>query len=277
MNSASPTVRPASPKSTILHLSLPEDFAAAVHTVYASLKGTTRDASTHEEARTAISYNDSNPSAWVLLRESAEALAETDANIWESEAAYTTTIITQSAKNYQAWEHRRFAASKSGLLEAELEFCEMALDNNPKNYHAWAHRAWVVRQGITDGEDESTEWYIRKDVRNNSAWNHRWLVVGPSKGEKEMEFVVGMIGLAPRNEAVWNYALALSQAGVGKDAAVLCAKECIEDDPGCIPARRFLVLLGEDVSNQCEILASIDTVRSSYWRGREKGFTDPQT
>lgn len=258
------------------------DEPAVVPHIYglmqAVLHSSERSSRTHRLATVAIQHNQSNPTAWVIRRQSAEALAKEDKSVWEKEMAFCAQIITNSAKNFQAWEYRRFCATKFGH-QHEREFADIVLAEDEKNYHAWAHRAWLVRNGLIKAELEATEWYIARDLRNNSAWNHRWVVltltgVLEERGEEEMQFALSQMKLADRNEAVWNFIQALYDRGFGCEIALKAAREATAADEMCLPARRFLVWAtlkpgkegNEDVKKHCAFLAEKDLVRRKYWQ-----------
>lgn len=263
-------------ESSVLNVRVSEEFRHVFGLLYAVMASGENSERTLKLTSRAIKLNAGNPTAWMLRRRAARALAKSDPEpVWSKELAFTATVISKNRKNYQAWEHRRFAAESANMVRAELEFTDVVLSNDEKNYHAWSHRQWIVREhGITHGELDATEWFIRTDIRNNSAWNHRWLVTGVVKrrDEEELDFALDIVSEAPRNESVWNYIHALGRNGVCMEAVKRKALDCLKVDAGCVPARRFLVLNGSlaeagAVSQHCELLASgVDPVRKKYWQ-----------
>lgn len=263
------------PQAKVLLNHPPSDFSALHGLLYTVLRTSERSKRTHRLAARAISLNASNPSAWRLRRESAEALAKIEPDVWGNELGFSASVIVRSAKNYQAWEYRRHAALLCGNEpKVEIEFADVVLEDDAKNYHAWSHRAWIVRHfAFTDGELASTEWYIRADVRNNSAWNHRWVVLctGEKKRDilEEVAFVQCMIRLARNNEAVWEYARALTKFTETETIREL-AREVIKEDATCVYALRIIVLLGgqeesSEVADACTVLCEVDSIRKRYW------------
>lgn len=221
-----------------------------------------------------IAHNSSNPTAWQLRRQSVIALCTSDKTIWERELAFCSDVILKNAKNYQAWEHRRYCASQY-RSDHERQFVDIILAEDRKNYHAWSHRAWLVRNGLHRGELKATESHITLDIRNNSAWNHRWLVLETTKsleerGDSEMRYALDIMKLANRNESVWSFIRALCTKGIRKDLALHAVRSILDEDENCIPARRLLAsgLLEqskEDMKKHCDYLAEHDLVRTDYW------------
>ncbi|CDF35394.1 unnamed protein product [Chondrus crispus] len=261
--------------SPVLTINLSDEFRHVFGLLYAVKKSKERSKRALDLTSRAIILQNSSPTAWMLRREVVATLAENNPALWAIELGFTAKIISKNEKNYQAWEHRRFAAESGNLLQTEIQFTDVALNGDEKNYHAWCHRHWLVRDhGLTEGELDATEWFIRTDLRNNSAWNHRWLVTGLVEGARnddEMTFALEIVEKAPRNEAVWNYIHAMGKSGLSIAAAKAKAVECLEVDAGCIPARRFLVLNASsseasEVRKHCQILASgVDPIRKKYW------------
>lgn len=262
--------------SDVLTIDLSEEFRHVFGLLYTVKEGSERSSRVLELTSRAIHLNPGNPTAWMLRQEAVRILSKKNKRIWKRELAFLSSLIRRHPKNYQAWEHRRFAAEGGKMLEAELGFTDVVLYEDAKNYHAWSHRQWLVREhALGEGELETTEWFLQSDVRNNSAWNHRWLITGLKEGSrdtKEMEFALEMMIRAPRNEAVWNYIHALAKE-VGTEEAKKRAGEVLEIDAGCVPARRFLVFNNKDVEEvrrHCEILRGIDKIRKRYWRIQEE-------
>lgn len=255
----------------ILSLQAPDEFRHVFSLLYALNERDEMSLRALKLTSRAIKLNASNPSAWMFRHRLVKVLSAENASIWESELGFTATILQNSRKNYQVWQHRRFCLQHLDMLKRELEFIDIVLEQDAKNYHAWSHRAWIVRNGIVDGEMDATAWYIRADVRNNSAWNHRWVVSGIVGRENEIQFACDMASLAPRNESVWNYLHALTKAGLDASQAHALAESTLKIDAGCVPARRYLVLTASDeqasqVATHCELLASgIDSIRRRYW------------
>ncbi|CAN8071318.1 unnamed protein product [Agarophyton chilense] len=262
--------------SQILRLDEPSSASHIYALMHAVLRTSERSARTHQLATAALEHNGSNVTAWLLRRQSAEALAVEDPGVWEKEMAFCASLITESesAKNYQAWGHRRFCATQFGL-QHEREFTDIVLAEDEKNYHAWAHRAWLVRQGLKDGELHSTEWYITRDIRNNSAWNHRWMVLSTTgalleRGEDEMVYALKIMKKASNNEAVWNFINALCEQAVGKELALQAVRDILGKDERCLPPRRLLAhgalkQSQEEVKKHCAFLAQHDVIRRKYW------------
>eukprot|EP00177_Eucheuma_denticulatum_P000247 GFKZ01000422.1.p1 GENE.GFKZ01000422.1~~GFKZ01000422.1.p1 ORF type:complete len:308 (+),score=37.92 GFKZ01000422.1:253-1176(+) len=260
--------------SDVLTIDLPLEYRHVMGLLYAVKATKERSARVLRLTTHAIKLHSSNPTVWMLRHQVVKALSENNRSVWARELSYLTQIIAENPKNYQAWEHRRFVATGADRLEAEIDFTDLVLESDPKNYHAWSHRQWLVREhAIVDGELEATEWFLETDVRNNSAWNHRWVVTGMGGGErdeKEMAFAIRMMMKAPRNEAVWNYINALAKE-VGTQHVTRWAEQVLEADSACLPARRFLVLNGQDaeqVQQHCKVLMAIDEVRKAYWLKR---------
>ncbi|KAF7256708.1 hypothetical protein EG68_08723 [Paragonimus skrjabini miyazakii] len=104
-------------------------------------------------------------------------------------------------------------ATLSELSLNELQFTADVISDDAKNYHAWQHRRWAVgffKVPVTV-ELAFTESLIREDMYNNSAWNHRFVTVTNDEGltpsvlQREVEFVQNIIRSAPANESSWNY------------------------------------------------------------------------
>lgn len=262
--------------SDVLTINLSEEFRHVFGLLYSVKESSERSARVLKLTSRAIHLNPGNPTAWMVRQEAVKAISKENKNVWKRELAFLSEFIRSHPKNYQVWEQRRFAAENGEMLEAELGFTDIVLNEDAKNYHAWSHRQWLARvHGFSEGEMEATEWFLQSDVRNNSAWNHRWLITGLEewgRSEEEMRFALEMMMKAPRNEAVWNYIHALGKE-VGIEEAKKKAEGVLEVDAGCVPARRFLVLNGEDsekVRRHCEILKGIDKVRERYWRIQEE-------
>lgn len=262
--------------SDILTINLSEEFRHVFGLLYTVKEGSERSSRALKLTSRAIRLNPGNPSAWMLRREVVQILSKEDKSIWKRELAFLSGLIRSHPKNYQAWEHRRFAAEGGEMLKAELGFTDVILYDDAKNYHAWSHRQWLVRvHALGEGELAATECFLLSDVRNNSAWNHRWLITGLREGGRdmrEMKFALEMMMTAPRNEAVWNYIHMLGKE-VGTEEAKSRAKEVLKIDAGCVSARRFLVFNSEDaeeVRGHCEILGGIDKIREKYWRIQEE-------
>lgn len=227
----------------------------------------------------AIKLNMSNPTAWMYRHRIIQSLARDDEAVWHRELAFTASLLRDSRKNYQAWQHRRYCVDRAAMHGLETQFVDVVLEHDAKNYHAWAHRAWLVRSGVVAGELDATEWMLRTDVRNNSAWNHRWVVGAHTGRTAEVGFACNMVPLAPRNESVWNFLLALARAGEDVAQARRLATDCLRDDDGCKAARRFLVLTARedeaaDVVEQCRSLANgPDNVRYRYWTMQQEHAT----
>lgn len=256
--------------SEVLRTDTPIAFRHVFPLIYAVLNSSERSLRALHLSARGIRLNPSNPTVWQLRRSTAIALSEIDPFVWPRELSFTSSIIQNSPKNYQAWEHRRLAATKGNLLLAERGFTDIVLANDPKNYHAWSHRAWLIRDHkLIDGELAVTEWFIRADVHNNSAWNHRWLVTAISGRQLESKLVLEMLRLAPNNQSAWNYALALHAVIDCSDFHAFA--EAMADDAAtvCIGALRFLVLTAARhdmrVAERCEALQKLDHVRQAYW------------
>ena len=118
-----------------------------------------------------------NYSAW---RHRWRCVEATDCSL-AAELAFTERLAQDNAKNYQLWNHRRYAASEplgilprmampawsrtcwppegdaSGRLlalalgpdcaERELRFTAAVLTEDEKNYHAWSHRRSAAPPG----------------------------------------------------------------------------------------------------------------------------------
>lgn len=271
----------------VLTINVSDEFRHVFGLLYAVKKTEERSKRVLHLTSRAIRLSPANPTAWMLRRETVIAQASDIPNIWTVELAFSAKVISQNRKNYQAWEHRRFAAEAGKLLQSEIEFTDVILNDDEKNYHAWSHRQWLVREHkVTEGELDATQWFIHSDLRNNSAWNHRWLVTGLIEGarsEAELKFALDFVEKAPRNEAVWNYIHALGKSGVSIHKAKEKAVECLEVDAGCIPARRFLVLCGTeadaaDVQRHCDLLASgLDPIRTKYWQAQSENAAKQQS
>lgn len=237
-----------------------------------------------------IDKNPSNPTVWVYRRK----LVDTPEieQPWQTELAFTASILKSSRKNYQVWEYRRHCIINTETYNVEFEFIDVALAEDAKNYHAWAHRAWLLRQlqqlnrlnsSVVSEQFSAMEWYIRSDVRNNSAWNFRSFLLqtisdSPDHAvtpQSEVDFACDMAALAPRNESPWNYLITLfRQYHVDIFRPLSYANESLSIDAGCIAARRFLVLVGprqtveeaRKLQEHCTLLANgIDPIRKKYW------------
>lgn len=126
--------------SPVLTINLSEEFRHVFGLLYAVKKTEERSERVLHLTTRAIRLNSGNPTLWMLRREAVIAHAATNPGTWGVELAFTAKIIAQNGKNYQAWEHRRFAAESGKLLPAELEFTDIILSEDEKNYHAWSHR-----------------------------------------------------------------------------------------------------------------------------------------
>lgn len=270
-------------RAPMLNIECSDDFRATFGLLRAVRALEERSERCLRLAQRAIKLNSASPTAWAFRREVVFALASAESSrerIWNAEQAFVAAVIRDRAKNYQAWEYRRWLVGESGRWEAEAGFVDLVLQADAKNYHAWSLRAWLVREyDLLDGELDVTEWFISDDVRNNSAWNHRWLVTGivpDARDVGEVQWAMDLMMQAPRNECPWNYVHALGKVGVDVSRAKSQASQVLELDAGNVPARRFLVLnaSAEDafaVEEHCRILSSgVDPVRSRYWMHRRR-------
>lgn len=259
------------PESEILKLNLSDEYRHIYGLLYTVKNLSERSERVLDLTTHAIKLNVGNPTAWMLRRDVVISLSKENHKIWNTELGFLSGLMIKKAKAYQPWEHRRFVASHAGMLQAEFGFVDIILNGDAKNYHAWAHRQWLVREhNLVENELAATEWFLQEDVRNNSAWNHRWLVTEKldCRNETEMNFALTMMQKAPRNEAPWNYIRALGEC-VGYESAREFASNVLKRDPACVSARRFLVLTSQDpheVQEHCQILMSIDKIRSKYWK-----------
>ncbi|VDD80073.1 unnamed protein product [Mesocestoides corti] len=102
------------------------------------------------------------------------------------------------------------------ILSAELDLVHELLVEDAKNYHAWQYRRWLVDFfGIpTDHEVNFCDLMLADDALNNSAWNHRFYTIVNKKFndvvfDREVKFVVGHLSSMPHNESACNYLLGL--------------------------------------------------------------------
>lgn len=134
----------------------------------------------------------------------------------------------ENAKNYQVWNYRQHLLDLENPLwyANELVLVKMVLDDDSKNFHAWSHLKWVATKSTEskiepfgNGRDllEMTKEMLLSDVFNNSVWSFRFFLLKTFNGimhcPKEMEkygadevhFIFQKIELAPENESSWSY------------------------------------------------------------------------
>jgi protein farnesyltransferase/geranylgeranyltransferase type-1 subunit alpha len=229
----------------------------------------------------AIRLNPSDVTAWGYRRYIVRNMfAKADSNaaeqLLQDELVYSKQSIETAPKSYQLWEYRRFLRDLGSSNEEERVLIKDILAEDTKNYHAWSHLAWLASKSSLE-EVESDMLYtadlVLLDVRNNSAWSHRWWLAQRAcrPESSELDWALQQMLKAPRNESVWEYITALVRWGVrSEDSTTTMARSVLTSDPGNVPARRHVVLCGgcplADRIAHCRTLADeTDTQRSRYW------------
>lgn len=232
--------------------------------------------------RECISLNPANSTMWSFRRKIIKHLKLDLAD----EKRYISSVILESPKNYQVWQHRKWIIETTKDPKDEKSFTSQLFSMDGKNYHAWQHRQWVVLHfSLWDGELKFTEQLLNDDVMNNSAWNHRYYVVnGMNKlnDEKsldnEVNFVIKKIKQSYDNESSWNYLRGiLSKVGLNKFPQVnkvIKRKNCLQSLAFRIDAIDQLLknrdnpnenLLQEALMLVNELKNEIDPIRCEYW------------
>ncbi|VDM33953.1 unnamed protein product [Hydatigera taeniaeformis] len=101
-------------------------------------------------------------------------------------------------------------------LMTEFELLRGILDDDAKNYHAWQYRRWLADffKVPVKSELKFCEHMIFEDPLNNSAWNHRFYTVieeglDETVFDREMNYAVTQLKSMPHNECACNYLLGL--------------------------------------------------------------------
>lgn len=228
-----------------------------------------------------LADNGADYSVWALRRDLLARLALTAPACLEEELAWLEGQVTETPKNYQLWNHRRWLAeqfsSRGGVPELAFTSAVLA-SSDDKNYHAWAHRQWALRRfnmGADKGEPAFATRLLARDVRNNSAWNQRAAPPVPSGlggGSDELAFVLRRLSSAPDNEACWSVLRSLLQRRPeGWRPATRLATAILKFAPACLPALTFVadasIRLGRlDAALRLFFaLRALDPMRARFW------------
>lgn len=234
-----------------------------------------------------ILLNPANSTMWSYRR---KVLTHLKSDLTQ-EKKFVSSVILQSSKNYQVWQHRKWLVEMTNDPESEKNFTSQLFLMDSKNYHAWQHRQWVVSHfSLWNGELDFTKQLIDDDVQNNSAWNYRFFVVnGLNKLDDEIflsdevKFVVEKIEEYCNNESSWNYLRGLhSKVGYNKFDPV--KKVCEKND--CVQSLTFRIdaidqmlkaerqsddkLIAEAMVLLDKLKSKVDPMREEYWSFLER-------
>ncbi|KAH9886409.1 protein prenylyltransferase [Xylariomycetidae sp. FL2044] len=158
-----------------------------------------------------------------------------DAQILQSELAFTVPLLLEYPKCYWLWKHRRWALDEAilrlplpvarNIWEAELALDSQMLTKDKRNFHAWGYRRHVVAKleelrGKSMAEEEFayTTTKIRSDLSNFSAWHNRSQLISrvlndrdaddPARAaflDEELELVREGLNVGPEDQSLWYY------------------------------------------------------------------------
>ncbi|KAI1815073.1 protein prenylyltransferase [Poronia punctata] len=182
--------------------------------------------------------------------ETASDRVGSDADVLESELAFTIPLLLEFPKCYWIWKYRNWLLEQaivrlprpvaSKVWEAELALTSKMLVKDRRNFHAWGYRRSLVARleseallGRSLAEDEFayTDNMIKQDLSNFSAWHNRSRLMHRILDERkaddkaraaflEAEFglIQDALNVGPEDQSLWYYHRYLVSQVVGSDA-----------------------------------------------------------
>lgn len=192
------------------------------------------------------------------------------------EKEFCEVALKIDAKNYQAWSHRKWAVERWGLWDGEIAFVESTLLEDPRNNSAWAHRVFTVLGNPKNhiGEENSNLVIEGFDLKTE---------IKPEIISQEIEFAVKAIQTLARNEAAWNHLIFWATKSKNEEELRILLEllRGISPSDGGKVSNRFpgtsivrismqsgifmKLLQDNEFEDLCTLLATIDSIRASYW------------
>lgn len=125
---------------------------------------------------------------------------------WAKELAVCEKMLDADARNFHAWNYRRYVVASSPdsrPLASELAYTLKKIESNFSNFSAWHQRSKILpplwesgektEQEVKDQELELVKQAFYTDPNDRSAWlYHRWLI-GPGNDARILEREIAVI------------------------------------------------------------------------------------
>ncbi|KAI0454263.1 hypothetical protein F5B21DRAFT_514849 [Xylaria acuta] len=179
-----------------------------------------------------------------------EADVEADADVLQSELAFTIPLLLEFPKCYWIWKYRKWTLEQavlrlprplaSTVWEAELALASKMLVKDRRNFHAWGYRRYLVARlesiallgrSLVEDEFAYTTKMIEQDLSNFSAWHNRSRLMLRVLGERsaddkaraafldaERNLVQEALNVGPEDQSLWYYHRYLMAQVVGSQA-----------------------------------------------------------
>lgn len=148
-------------------------------------------------------------------------------------------------------------------LSRELDLVKTVLADDAKNYHAWQYRRWLVDFFAIppSNELEFCGALLREDIFNNSAWNHRFYTVieeglDGNIFDRELKFTEDAIRASPNNQSACNYLIGILSPLprlTPNESGQLTAADDLPSEANLLRVREFIEdTIAQDISGAAE-------------------------
>ncbi|KAH0792803.1 prenyltransferase alpha subunit [Histomonas meleagridis] len=214
-----------------------------------------------------------NQVAW-YYRE--KLLLELKKDLIEEEAFLENELTTRFPKYFQYWTHKKWLTRQLNGEYDETDFFKNVIKVDEKNFHAWSFFVWYARE-YNKGRwlYNMTTPLIQHDPKNNSAWSARFqaLKLGQISVQEDIDFTLGYFQLISDSESTANYIRGLLGLDMSIENDVRDAINFVlklnSNNKVALSLLMYVEKLKGNVERYDELadkMASIDTVRSHFWK-----------